>query len=99
MGIVSIEYEIYKCPHCVGFIVMREQYPRDGGWCSIGVRHLESIHEYLKGIDIQGLVVENHSKEGYEERVRQLKEKYGDNIFKEWGKKGGNPILLRGGKG
>lgn len=33
--------------------------------------------------------------EGYARRTLALKEKYGSDIFKEWGKKGGNPVLLK----
>jgi hypothetical protein len=32
----------------------------------------------------------------YARRTKQLKQKYGENIFRKWGKKGGNPVLLRG---
>ena len=33
---------------------------------------------------------------GYVARTRKLKRKYGKDIFKKWGKKGGNPVLLKG---
>ena len=32
---------------------------------------------------------------GYKARTRKIKQKYGADIFKEWGKKGGNPALLK----
>jgi hypothetical protein len=38
------------------------------------------------------------SKAGYARRTRELKRRYGSNIFERWGKKGGNPILLRQGR-
>ena len=31
----------------------------------------------------------------YKSRTRQVKHKYGADAFKKWGKKGGNPILLK----
>jgi len=31
----------------------------------------------------------------YKERTRQVKRKYGKDAFKTWGKKGGNPVLLK----
>jgi hypothetical protein len=34
-------------------------------------------------------------KAGYKVRTKQIKTKYGADIFKKWGKKGGNPILLK----
>lgn len=37
----------------------------------------------------------SRSTDAYAKRTRRLKRKYGTNIFKKWGKKGGNPILLR----
>lgn len=33
---------------------------------------------------------------GYAKRTANLKAKYGANIFKKWGRKGGNPVLLKG---
>ena len=33
--------------------------------------------------------------DAYKLRTRRLKRKYGKDIFKKWGKKGGNPILLK----
>ena len=34
------------------------------------------------------------SHAGYARRTADIKQKYGDNIFREWGKRGGNPILV-----
>jgi len=31
----------------------------------------------------------------YNLRTRRIRRKYGKDAFKEWGKKGGNPILLK----
>jgi hypothetical protein len=31
----------------------------------------------------------------YEKRTRNVKMEYGENAFKKWGKKGGNPDLLK----
>ena len=38
------------------------------------------------------------SKKGYKARTASLKRQYGADIFKKWGKKGGNPILLKRGR-
>jgi len=35
------------------------------------------------------------SKVGYDKRTRMLRRKFGNDIFRRWGKKGGNPILLK----
>lgn len=34
----------------------------------------------------------------YTKRTRRIKRLYGADIYKEWGKKGGNPVLLQQGK-
>lgn len=31
---------------------------------------------------------------GYARRTKELRERYGCDVFREWGKKGGNPALL-----
>lgn len=33
--------------------------------------------------------------DGYAKRTQKVKRKYGADAFKKWGKKGGNPILLK----
>lgn len=38
------------------------------------------------------------SHDGYHRRTRELKERYGEDVFHKWGKKGGNPVLLKEGK-
>jgi len=38
------------------------------------------------------------NREGYTKRTEELKRLYGDDIFHRWGKKGGNPLLIRGSK-
>ncbi len=35
-------------------------------------------------------------RDGYARRTANLKEKYGDSVFRKWGKMGGNPALLKG---
>lgn len=35
------------------------------------------------------------SKEGYVKRTELIKQLYGKDIYRIWGKKGGNPILLQ----
>ncbi|MGA2670643.1 MAG: hypothetical protein ABSF21_04430 [Dehalococcoidia bacterium] len=37
----------------------------------------------------------SQSTNAYVKRTRRLKRRYGKDIFKKWGKKGGNPILLK----
>ncbi|MGD0904618.1 MAG: hypothetical protein ABR924_16905 [Terracidiphilus sp.] len=32
---------------------------------------------------------------GYKSRTSKIKREYGKDIFKKWGKKGGNPILMK----
>jgi len=34
----------------------------------------------------------------YQKRTRRMKRMYGEDIYKKWGKKGGNPVLLKQGK-
>jgi len=31
---------------------------------------------------------------GYRNRVKNIRKKYGKDAFRDWGKKGGNPVLL-----
>jgi hypothetical protein len=31
----------------------------------------------------------------YDRRTRKIKTKYGSNAFQRWGRRGGNPVLLR----
>lgn len=33
------------------------------------------------------------------ERVAKIKRKYGEPIFKKWGREGGNPVLIAQGRG
>ena len=37
----------------------------------------------------------SRSTDAYAKRTRKVKRKYGKDIFRKWGKKGGNPVLLR----
>jgi hypothetical protein len=48
MAIVDVKYEVYKCPHCSGYLVIREQYPRDGIGCSISIEHCTELPDWLK---------------------------------------------------
>jgi hypothetical protein len=48
MTIVDIEHEVFKCPHCLGYLIIREQYPYDGYGCSLSVEHSISLPEWLK---------------------------------------------------
>jgi hypothetical protein len=36
----------------------------------------------------------SQTTDAYAKRTRALKRKYGADIFKKWGSKGGNPLLL-----
>lgn len=38
------------------------------------------------------------NKQGARKATKTKRNKYGKNIFREWGLKGGNPMLLRGKK-
>lgn len=49
MGVVEVFYEVYRCPHCGGFIVIREQYRCMEDGCSISVEHMVELPEYLLG--------------------------------------------------
>ena len=40
----------------------------------------------------------SQSTDAYAKRTRKLKRKHGKDIFRKWGKKGGNPVLLKGKK-
>ena len=33
--------------------------------------------------------------EGYARRTKELRERYGSDVFRKWGKKGGNPVLMK----
>jgi hypothetical protein len=35
------------------------------------------------------------NKDGYKKRTENIKKRYGDDIYRIWGKLGGNPILLK----
>lgn len=35
------------------------------------------------------------NREGYTRRTKELKERYGPDVFRRWGKKGGNPALVK----
>jgi hypothetical protein len=35
------------------------------------------------------------SREGYTRRTERLKKEHGDDVFRKWGKRGGNPVLLK----
>jgi len=37
----------------------------------------------------------SRTKNGYRARTRNIKRKYGADIFEKWGRKGGNPALLK----
>jgi hypothetical protein len=39
------------------------------------------------------------SSKGYDARTRKVKRMYGNNAFVKWGKRGGNPILLKSRRG
>jgi len=34
-------------------------------------------------------------KTGYARRTKEIKERYGEDAYRKWGKLGGNPILLK----
>jgi len=55
MGLVDIEYDVYRCPHCEGVIVVRKQYPHFDMGCSVSVEHLEEVPDYLVNEEIHEL--------------------------------------------
>lgn len=55
MAVVDVEYDIYKCPHCSGFIIIRKQYPYLDTGCSVSVEHLEELPDYLADKEIREL--------------------------------------------
>ena len=55
MGLVSVEYEVYKCPHCRGYIIIRKQFPHLEPGCSISLMHYLELPDYLKGQEIKEL--------------------------------------------
>lgn len=34
-------------------------------------------------------------RDGYARRTKEMRERYGEDVFRKWGKKGGNPMLLK----
>lgn len=48
MGIVDIEYEVYHCPCCTGYILMRLQYPHGEMGCSPSLEHYAELPGWLE---------------------------------------------------
>ena len=47
MTVVDVEHLVYKCPHCDGYIIVREQFPADRNpGCSISLIHSDKIPHY-----------------------------------------------------
>lgn len=38
------------------------------------------------------------NKDGYSRRTANIREKFGADAYRRWGKKGGNPVLLKQGR-
>ena len=49
MAIVDVEYDVYKCPHCLGFIEVRRQYPYTDYGCTVSLTHHPELPKYLEG--------------------------------------------------
>lgn len=67
----------------------------------IGIRYHLYLEPYLHFVvnrDIilkRGWIEMGQTKKGARKAVKTMRERYGRNIFKEIGRKGGNPILLK----
>jgi len=48
MTVVDVEHEVYRCPHCPGYIVVREQFPHYDAGCSISLEHYTVLPDWLK---------------------------------------------------
>ena len=46
MGVVDVEHEVYKCPHCNGYIIIRKQFPHMDSGCSTLLIHSDKIPHY-----------------------------------------------------
>lgn len=57
MAIVDVLYEAYKCPHCPGYLIIREQFPYDGAGCSISIEHYIELPDWLKQ-ELKGVIGE-----------------------------------------
>lgn len=43
MTVVDIDYEVYSCPHCIGYLILRKQFPSDYmPGCSTTLKHSPS---------------------------------------------------------
>ena len=58
MGLVDVEHEVYRCPHCNGYLIIRKQFPYDGPGCSTGLIHSEKIPHYEGSFEELESVVE-----------------------------------------
>ena len=47
MGVVDVEHEVYKCPHCSGYLIIRKQFPADfSPGCSTSLIHSDKVPHY-----------------------------------------------------
>ncbi len=54
MVLVDVVHDVYHCPCCEGYIVLRTQYPYDGCGSSSSLEHYLNLPEWLKkevGVD------------------------------------------------
>ena len=56
MAVVDVDYEVYKCPHCDGFIWLRRQFADAYGGCSTLLEH--SMSNNPEGIGTEGTELE-----------------------------------------
>jgi len=47
MALVDVEYEVYNCPHCKGYIVLRKQFPLNDSGCIISVGHHSVLPKHI----------------------------------------------------
>ena len=48
MTVVDVEYELYHCPCCAGYIVVRLQYASSETGGSVSLEHHKDVPDYIK---------------------------------------------------
>ncbi len=57
MTIVDIGYEVYKCPHCSGYLAIRMQCPYTKTGCSATLEHWRELPEWLDKSSRDNIIV------------------------------------------
>lgn len=55
MGVVDIDYEVYKCPHCEGYIILGKQFPYDDYGCSTTILHSDLLKPE-SGVELEEVI-------------------------------------------